>query len=60
MDFFRRETIRLSFPDMGGEDRLFVLFARALFRVPFFSDKLSATLARGRGIDFVVHEKVFG
>ena len=60
MDFFRRETIRLSFPDMGGEDRLFVLFARALFRVPFFSDKLSATLARGREIDFVVHEKVFG
>lgn len=59
MDFFRRETIRLSLPDMG-EDRLFVLFARALFRVPFFSDKLPATLARGRGIDFVVHEKVFG
>ena len=54
MDFFRRETIRLSLPGMGGKDRLFVLFARALFRVPSFSDKLSATQAKGRGKDSAV------
>ena len=60
LDAKLRETIRLSLPGMGGKDRLFVLFARALFRVPSFSDKLSATLAKGRGKDFVVHEKVFG